>query len=309
MTNIAKRSEFLFVYDTKLANPNGDPDENRPRIDPYSGKNLVTEYRLKRTVRDYLQNQGELIFIREDLNSDGSRKTIEELAKPYIKIGKEDKSVNKTKLINEHIDVRLFGLLFAVGGITFKNIGPVQFSIGQSLNKVQEILIRNTRVVPTKEDAKSGTFGEKTVLKYSLISFHGFLNQVAALENNLVEKDVEKMILAMWHGTNNLITSSKFGQISRLLLRIIYNEDTGYIGDIENGLSVGKNENIENISDAKLDISKLLSKIEHNKNLIEEIQFCCNDNVSLSDGSDLKSTLLKWFQKHQIKHKDLCSSK
>lgn len=52
-SDLVWRSEFLFLYDTRMANSNGDPDENRPRIDPYSGKNLVTEYRLKRTIRDF----------------------------------------------------------------------------------------------------------------------------------------------------------------------------------------------------------------------------------------------------------------
>jgi Uncharacterized protein predicted to be involved in DNA repair len=112
-----------------MANPNGDPDENRPRIDPYSGKNLVTDYRLKRTIRDYLKTQGKGIFIREDLNSDGSRKTIEVLAEPYITESKKTKAVDKDKLIKEHIDVRLFGLMFLVKDIAFKSIGPVQFSL------------------------------------------------------------------------------------------------------------------------------------------------------------------------------------
>ena len=29
---IENRNEFLFLYDIKNGNPNGDPDENRPRI-------------------------------------------------------------------------------------------------------------------------------------------------------------------------------------------------------------------------------------------------------------------------------------
>src|SRR5215212_573775 len=125
--NIARRSEFLFLYDTRMANPNGDPDENRPRIDPYSGKNLVTEYRLKRTIRDFLKNDGEGIFIREELNENNTRKVIEELAQPYIAKDKKGiKIVDRDKLIKEHIDVRLFGLMFPVEDIPFKKIGPVQ---------------------------------------------------------------------------------------------------------------------------------------------------------------------------------------
>lgn len=311
--NLAKRSEFLFLYDTRMANPNGDPDENRPRIDPYSGRNLVTEYRLKRTVRDYLKDQKERIFIREDLNGDGSRKTIEELAKPYIKEEKKektvDKTVDKTRLIGEHIDVRLFGLLFAVPNATFKSVGPVQFSIGQSLNKVQEIVVRNTRVVPTKEGAEAGTFGEKTILRYSLIMFHGFLNQVVAKDVNLAEDDVNKMMMAMWHGTNNLSTSSKFGQASRFLLRVIYSDDRGYIGDLDRGIVLKNTENIEDISQAGIDASKLFSMLTDNKGKIAEIQFGCQDNIVLANGTDnLKTLTSNWAKDNGIQYQDILNN-
>lgn len=54
---VKNRSEILFLYDVTDANPNGDPvDENRPRIDEETGVNIVTDVRLKRTIRDYLIN-------------------------------------------------------------------------------------------------------------------------------------------------------------------------------------------------------------------------------------------------------------
>jgi CRISPR-associated protein Csh2 len=304
--NTARRSEFLFLYDTRMANPNGDPDENRPRIEPYSGKNLVTEYRLKRTIRDHLRSQGEKIFMREDLNADGSRKTIEELAEPYIKGDKNEKKVDKDRLIDEHIDVRLFGLLFAVKGIQFKSTGAVQFSIGQSLNKVQDVLLRNTRVVPTKEDAKSGTFGEKTVLKYSLIAFHGFLNQFAAKDLKLIERDVNSMMLAMWYGTNNLSTSSKFGQVSRFLLRVVYSDDRSYIGDLDKGIILTNGENLEDILQAGIDASKLFSMLTENKAKIAEIQFGCHNGLTLRDNAgSLKALLVKWAEENGIRYADI----
>lgn len=304
-TSPARRSEFLFLYDTRMANPNGDPDENRPRIDPYSGKNLVTEYRLKRTIRDYLKNQGENIFMREDLNKDGTRKTIEKLAEPYINGEKKEKNINRDKLIDDHIDIRLFGLLFAVSDVTFKSVGPVQFSIGQSLNKVQEILVRNTRIVPTKEGAEAGTFGEKTILRYSLIVFHGFLNQVAAKDLHLTEDDVEKMMLAMWHGTNNLSTSSKFGQAARFLLRVIYSDDKAYIGDLDRGIALTKTEDLEDISQAGVDPTRLLSMLTENRRKIAEIQFGCHDNTILANNTDLKTIIVKWAEGNGIKYRNI----
>jgi CRISPR-associated protein Csh2 len=57
--------DILFLYDAKLTNPNGDPDdENRPRMDEVTGRNLVSDVRLKRYLRDYWLNGGEDIWVR-----------------------------------------------------------------------------------------------------------------------------------------------------------------------------------------------------------------------------------------------------
>ncbi|PIW11018.1 MAG: type I-B CRISPR-associated protein Cas7/Csh2, partial [Caldiserica bacterium CG17_big_fil_post_rev_8_21_14_2_50_35_7] len=63
---IKNRSEILFLYDVTNSNPNGDPlDENKPRIDEGTGINIVTDVRLKRTVRDYLHDfRQQEIFVR-----------------------------------------------------------------------------------------------------------------------------------------------------------------------------------------------------------------------------------------------------
>jgi CRISPR-associated protein Csh2 len=61
------RSELVFLYDISYANPNGDPlDENKPRIDEDVELNIVTDVRLKRTVRDYLHNfKDQGLFVKE----------------------------------------------------------------------------------------------------------------------------------------------------------------------------------------------------------------------------------------------------
>jgi CRISPR-associated protein Csh2 len=60
--SLAQRREFLFLYDIRMGNPNGDPDENRPRRLP-DGTFYVTDVRLKRFVRDWLKTQGEAILV------------------------------------------------------------------------------------------------------------------------------------------------------------------------------------------------------------------------------------------------------
>lgn len=70
---IMNRSEIIFLYDIADNNPNGDPlDSNKPRIDEETGENIVTDARLKRTIRDYLHDyKGEEIFVREIRDKEG----------------------------------------------------------------------------------------------------------------------------------------------------------------------------------------------------------------------------------------------
>ena len=67
------RSELLFLYDLNDANPNGDPlDENKPRIDEETETNIVTDVRLKRTIRDYInQRYDDDIFVKEKASTQG----------------------------------------------------------------------------------------------------------------------------------------------------------------------------------------------------------------------------------------------
>jgi len=69
---IKNSSDFLFIYEAIMCNPNGDPDqENKPRMDYDTGTNLVTDTRLKRYIRDYLKSQSEeeCVFVDMEGNS------------------------------------------------------------------------------------------------------------------------------------------------------------------------------------------------------------------------------------------------
>ena len=62
--SIKLNKEFLFIYDAALCNPNGDPDqENKPRMDRATQTNLVSDTRLKRTIRDFLIDEGKEVFV------------------------------------------------------------------------------------------------------------------------------------------------------------------------------------------------------------------------------------------------------
>jgi len=56
MEPIKNRYDFVFYFDVKDGNPNGDPDAgNLPRLDAETGHGLVTDVCIKRKVRNYVQ--------------------------------------------------------------------------------------------------------------------------------------------------------------------------------------------------------------------------------------------------------------
>ena len=275
---VSNRAELLFLYDVKDANPNGDPlDENKPRIDEETGVNIVTDVRLKRTIRDYLHDfKGQEIFIREVRKEDGKLKTKEDRLDDLKIDSPED-------LLEKCIDIRLFGATTAIKNKTITFTGPVQFKIGKSMHRVFLRFIKGTTVMPSKEAKGQGTFTEEYILPYSLINFYGIINENAAKETKLTDEDVELLLDAIWNGTKNLISRSKVGQIPRLLLKVNYKEDNYHIGDLNNMVSLIsdlRDEEIRDITRVKLDITELVRVLGLNKEKISSIDYKADDRLS-----------------------------
>ncbi|MGQ9679045.1 MAG: type I-B CRISPR-associated protein Cas7/Csh2 [bacterium] len=284
---IKNRSEVLFLYDVTDANPNGDPnDENKPRIDEETGFNIVTDVRLKRTIRDYLLNYKEQkIFIKEERKEGGRVKSKDDHLKDYK---------NKNPLF-ECIDLRLFGATTAVKEGRATYTGPVQFKYGRSLHKVDLTFIKGTTVMPSAESKMQGTFTERYILPYSLIAFYGVINENAAAvqEIPLTEEDIDFMMEAIWHGTKNLISGSKFGQMPRLLLQVIYTEGTNfYLGELDKKVKLisGKQDKeIRRITDCKIDITQLIFDFTAHQEKLTKIRYKTDDQVVyLFDGQEIK---------------------
>jgi CRISPR-associated protein Csh2 len=280
MSNLVKnRSEILFIYDVKDANPNGDPiDENKPRIDEETGVNIVTDVRLKRTIRDYLfEHKGMEIFIREIRKEDGNLKTKEERLEEFN---------DPKEIIEKCIDIRLFGATTAVENKTMTLTGPVQFKFGRSLHKVDITYVKGTTVMPSQADRKQGTFTEKYILPYSLIVFYGVVNENAAKTQNipLTNEDVDLMLEAMWYGTKNLISGSKFGQMPRLLLQVIYKENQNFhVGELDKLVTIKTDkpdEALRDITDVKIEIMGLVDTLKKHANKIERIRLKWDDRVN-----------------------------
>jgi len=327
---IENRSEIVFLYDVTDANPNGDPmEENKPRLDQETGINIVTDVRLKRTIRDYfltLIESGDErvkeqdIFIKEVRDEEGYLYDAKTRAKDFLKKeGKfsEMKKAIKNEICSKCIDVRLFGGVIPLelkvsgkdkpekGSITLT--GPTQFRFGRSLHRVDIKYIQGTGAFAADYGGKKSmqfTFREEYILPYSLICFYGIVNENAAKTTGLTESDVELLIEGMWNGTKNLITRSKVGQVPRFILRVTYRENNFHIGDLDkmiklknrNGedLSEEEQEKIRDISEVKVDISKLIGVLSDYKDKIERIEFKADKRVAfVVNGSVLTSDELK----------------
>ncbi len=281
MSTIQNRSELLFLYDVKRCNPNGDPlDSNRPRLDEETGRCLVTDVRLKRTIRDYLIDKGYN-------GNDGSKGDI--FIRTEAVTGEQRSAAykDKSEFTSKFIDVRLFGGVSAVKGKNYQFTGPVQFSMGYTLNPVtKDNFIKGTGAFATKEGAEQKTFREEYNITYGLIAFHGVINENAAKHVKTTDEDISELTEAIWKGTKDLLTRSKKGHMPRLLVKIDY-KDGFFIGDLCQRLKLNlkgdkKMENLEDVSDYVLDTTELNAALEKNKDKITKITVEIDDRLELS---------------------------
>ncbi|NLI12415.1 MAG: type I-B CRISPR-associated protein Cas7/Csh2, partial [Peptococcaceae bacterium] len=243
MENSAKtlsgRREFLFLYDIKMGNPNGDPDENRPRVLP-DGTYYVTDVRLKRFARDFLKFRGQDILVD---NIEGRTTNLTGRVIHYLNAVGKDKAEGKELvdiLLDAFIDARLFGSSFAfkAGKIKEKDgkevdwepkpepktmTGAVQINMGEVLHRAESVDIHGTSVFASDQSKEQGTFTTYFGLRYALIGFSGVANEHSASISKMTDADYELFLKSLWHGVRSAAnTRSKVGQIPQLLISVEY---------------------------------------------------------------------------------------
>ncbi len=266
-------SEILYLYDAKLSNPNGDPDEeNRPRMDYEREINLVSDLRIKRYVRDYLLDKGYNIFVRKlDDQTVMPEKIINSL---------KDSQVNT--ILEELIDVRLFGATMPIKKETKTFIGPVQFNWGYSLNKVELLESSITSHFATGEKNSQGAIGKDYRVKYSFIAFSGVVSGKRAEHTKLTEEDVKLLDKAMRYAIPELATRSKIGQYPRLYMRVEYMDNETMLGDMRDYISlVEEKESIRDIKECALEINELIEFLKKNSDRIKTIHYYIDPKLVL----------------------------
>jgi CRISPR-associated protein Csh2 len=280
MSILSRRHEILFLYDVSMANPNGDPlDENRPRYDEETGKVFVRDARIKRTIRDTLAEMGKPVFIVEERKDNGTLKIKEE---------KVAEAGSLDKIIDTYIDIRLFGGTFAIKQNSWNWTGPVQFAYGVSLHRVKMLNIKGTTVMPSGEGKKQGTMLEDYRIAYGLIAVYGVANQRAAEHTKMRDEDFEIMLNTLWighRGGSVLLTGSKIGHMSRLLIDVVHKEGSlDLIGGLQKAVDVVSDKNDEEIrgpEDYKLSLERLAQKILKFKDKIEKIRYIADEELRI----------------------------
>lgn len=307
MSNIySKNSEILFIYDAKLCNPNGDPDdENKPRMDYETKRNLVSDVRLKRYIRDYLESIGHEVFVtkiegKSVSATDRIKKFFENQNKAVVinKLVKDDLDLILSKLI----DIRFFGATLPIKaqegeekGVATNFIGPIQFNWGYSLNKVDIVESSSITSIFSGKEEEYGTFGKDWRVYYSLISFYGIISGYRAKETNLTDEDVKMFDSILLNSIPKMAsTRSKIGQTPRFLLRIEYTNQDSFLGDLRDYVILDKIEGLRDIKDFVMDLDLLYNLLKENKSKIENLYIFEDNDLNIKGGS-FKEKIKKEF--------------
>lgn len=301
---VINRSEIVFAYDAEDTNPNGNPlsANDKPRIDETTGAAVVTDVRLKRYIRDQLDDDGYGIYIQNPSKSDADsvldRDDLFSTVTGYDQeeLGDMTGSEAADAFLMNATDVRYFGATgsFSSGfrktlgeGFPGQFIGPVQFSHARSLNKVVQKgeTKQLSTVVSSGGDAEQGTFATDNRLQYAFIPFHGIVNEVGASDTCLSQTDVERLDTLLWRAMKNqTLTRSKMGHQPRLYLRVEYSTDAFHIGTLDDGLELTQDlsdTELRNITDVVLGINGLLDDLKAYREHIASVSIIADRHLTV----------------------------
>lgn len=210
MKEIKNRIDFVYIFDVKDGNPNGDPDAgNLPRIDAETSMGLVTDVCLKRKVRNYVQIAKELadgfdIFIKEKavLNTliDKAHDDSE------VKNAKDKTEAARQFMCKNYYDIRCFGAVMSTGKNAGQVRGPIQLTFARSVDPIAaaEHSITRMAVATEKESEKQGgdnrTMGRKATVPYGLYVCYGFVSPNLAQQTGFSEEDLD----LFWEALRNM---------------------------------------------------------------------------------------------------------
>jgi len=221
--DLNNRYDFVYFFDVKDGNPNGDPDAgNLPRVDAETGNGLVTDVCLKRKVRNYvglLKNEQPPyeVYVKEKaILNDQHERAYSALG---IDLSKDEgkrkggEKVDEARLwmCKNFYDIRTFGAVMTLKINCGQVRGPIQLTFARSVDQVVSSEHSITRMaVATKEEAeKQGgdnrTMGRKFTIPYGLYRAHGFVSAPLAKQNGFSKEDLD----LFWEAMQNMFENDR----------------------------------------------------------------------------------------------------
>jgi len=210
MEAIKNRYEFILYFTVENGNPNGDPDAgNMPRIDPQTGKGIVSDVCLKRKIRNYVQmvhdnSFGFDIYVSEGAVLNNKHQEAYEAKGIESKDSKDDKDIAKAYMCERYYDIRAFGAVMDTGDFKCGQVrGPVQLCFAKSEDAIYQQNITITRMASTTEkekDTENRTMGRKYIVPFALYRVEGFISAKLAEKTGFSENDLK----LFWEALSNM---------------------------------------------------------------------------------------------------------
>jgi CRISPR-associated protein Csd2 len=241
-TPITHRYDFVYLFDVRNGNPNGDPDAgNMPRMDPETGHGLVTDVAIKRKIRNYVamargETPGYDIYMQERavLNRAHARAyealNMKSEAKKLPK--EEDKARALTRwMCDNFFDIRAFGAVMSTEVNAGQVRGPVQITFAESAHPIVPMEISITRSSVTNEkDALQNdrTMGRKHIVPYGLYKAHGFINARLANDAKKGTGFSEADLELVWEALTNMFDHDRAAARGEMTARglIVFEHDS-----------------------------------------------------------------------------------
>lgn len=206
MTELKNRYDFIYLFDVKDGNPNGDPDAgNMPRIDAETGEGLVTDVCLKRKVRNYVQTVKNSVPPYDIFIKEGS--VLNDTINEQVPDGASKEDARK-KMCERFYDVRTFGAVMTTGKKNAGQVrGPIQITFARSVSPIVTAEHTITRMAVTDaKDTKADdmgarqTMGRKYTIPYALYQTSGFISANLAMQTGFGEEDLQ----LFWDALKNM---------------------------------------------------------------------------------------------------------
>lgn len=204
---VERRYDFVLLFDVTNGNPNGDPDAgNSPRVDPETGRGLVTDVSLKRKIRNFVSlaragadgapQDGYDIYVKERavLNDQHDRaykaKGLSRDAKGPERQRVQDEA--RAWMCQTFFDVRTFGAVMSTEVNAGQVRGPVQLTFARSVDPIVSLEQAITRMAVTnaRDAEKERTMGRKEIVPYGLYVAHGFISPQLAAQTGFSQDDL-----------------------------------------------------------------------------------------------------------------------